>query len=166
MVSYKTKPTSKLHEEFQKCKDFIDLFLSHHKNCSCFKEHVLSINKLRICVGCLFAAFGIVAAVVLFKSVYYSLISPLHVVLFGGSLMLISFFSMSIAQSKIPRAVRKFILGFGIPFYYYTSFAVHWIFVAIFMASIPLYAYVSISNHDDAEKSCCHKFKPTKRKTK
>ena len=164
-MAKKNKPKS-YTKEFRHLKEFTDLFLSHHKNCSCFKEHVLNLNKLRICAGCLFAAIGIFASIILFGSIYYFLNNALYVVLFGGSLMLASFFSMKIAQTKPSRTIRKFLLGFGMPLYYYTSFAVHWIFVAVFILSIPLYAYVSINSHDIAEKSCRHKFKPTKKKIK
>ena len=148
-----------ISKQINELKDFIQMLFSHHPNCSCYKNHVFSINKLRICAGCLFAGIGIIASILLFAPIYFAF-NPLSLVLFSGILMLASFFWMHFSKSNSPvhhRAARKFMLGFGLPLYYYTSFLVHWLFVAVFLASIPVYAYYSISHHEAIDKKCTHK---------
>ena len=154
-------------------KIFIQLFFSHHPSCKCYKNHVFSIkvfdafgvgSPLRVCAGCLFAGVGIIASILLFVPIYFALNNPLSLVLFSGLLMLASFFWMHFSKSNSPvhhRATRKFMLGFGLPLYYYTSFLVHWLFVAVFMISIPVYAYYSINHHEAIDKKCKHKGEPT-----
>jgi len=149
-------------KEIRNLKEFIGTALSHHPPCRCYRNHVLTASKLRICAGCLFAGVGIILGIFLFAPVYFAFNNALLLVLFAGALMLASFFWMKFSKSSSPvhhRAVRKFMLGFGLPLYYYTSFAVHWVFVAAFVASIPVYAYVSMEHHKAVERRCRHRFK-------
>ncbi len=159
-----------ISKQLNDLKIFIQMFFSHHPSCRCYKGHIFSIkipfdaigvgSHLRICAGCLFAGIGIVASIMLFAPIYFALNNPLSLVLFSGMLMLASFFWMKFSNSNSKlhhRITRKFMLGFGLPLYYYTSFLVHWIFVAVFLVSIPVYAYYSINHHEAIDKKCTHK---------
>ncbi len=150
-------------------KMFFQMFFSHHPACTCYNSHVFTVkvvkgaSALRLCAGCLFAGIGIIASILLFAPIYYALNSPLILVIASGILMLISFFWMKFSRSDSPvhhRAARKFMLGFGIPLYYYTAFFVHFAFVLVFVLSIPVYAYFSINHHEAIDKKCKHKPTP------
>jgi len=135
-------------------KENISLVLSHHPRCSRFDDHVIKIFGLRICLGCTSAALGMILSILLFERVFLFFGNePFYILMFGGSLLLASFFLIDV-YSRLVHVARKAMLGFGVLFYYVGALMFHWIFVAAFVVSIPLYAFVSIKKHKEVCKGC------------
>lgn len=102
-------------------KKFKPLLLSHHPNCAQFKNHTLTIGKLKFCIGCF---VGYPTALLGILIIYFfnleELLASVYFLIIG--IILISFFLLSplnLTKIKRIKIIQKLLIGLGSAFLFW-----------------------------------------------
>ncbi|MBD3256447.1 MAG: hypothetical protein GF383_15220 [Candidatus Lokiarchaeota archaeon] len=115
------KETNPFKKYFQYLKCLKPLLLSHHPVCDKFSNHVITIGKKKLCIGCFIGYPSTIIGIII---LYFSdLINILDRTLFLsiGTLLLSTFILslLNLAEIKIVKIIQKICLGLGAAFLFW-----------------------------------------------
>ncbi|MEM3370064.1 MAG: hypothetical protein QXE90_04425 [Candidatus Micrarchaeia archaeon] len=137
--------------------EFIELMLSHHPDCQCFKDDVFVICGRRICNGCMIAYPVAILTLILFNP------TGIESVALAVFLSFLSLMRRLTNESKIKllfKVIAGFGLGFGLGGMWWAINIGNWLIIILMIIAALIYLFIRFHSIKQKLLKCkCNKIK-------